>query len=527
MNKGPNLLPIAMGLLLIGVLSVGGLFFWQKFQDQSAVTNTSDTSTLEASLTVCGDPWIGYMPIASDTLQHDLRRDNIAFEYISDGGNYEERMSKVRSGDCDFAAVTVDANILNTPDFNRGGVIIAVLDQSSGGDAMVCNNNSITSIDDFNLRQGWKVAFTPDSPSHQLIRGLGNDFGVDTFLSDGEWKVESNGSSEALSSLQDGSASCAVLWQPDVARALQDSNMSVLYSSADADKLIVDVLMAHRGHMLPSSENRSIVELVLQKYFETLKEFSNNPGLQMQEVKTYLRSYDGGRYSDEEIQSMLSGVDWVNLRENGESWFGIGGDSPYFGLVEAHEFALSIIRAEKGTDFLRFFRPESIIDSRIITKLYGDGVLDEQNSTVTNPLELRFSELSELYWNSLETQGLLRSRRIVFQSGSLVLEDFSRRALGEAMGDFKRYPASRLEIQIGYVVSGDVEAAMANAESRANAVHDYLVETYNLDPNRMRVYVPEPIDMESVIPKRDDEGGRAYRSRLREVRLVLRRENQT
>jgi len=528
MKQGLNLIPIAIGLLVLGCFAIGGLYFFQSSKDDAAAGSTSDRGKIASNIKVGGDPWIGYMPLASTKNKTNLRRKGITLQYLSDGGDYQKRMQQVRDGKLDMAVVTVDANLLNTPDFNRGGVIVAVIDQSSGGDAMVCDASEISSVGDFTLKTEWKVAFTPNSPSHHLLRAMGNDFGIDAFLQDrGSWRVESDGSSDALEKFKSGSVDCAVLWQPDVVRALQGSNnKKVIFSSADADKLIVDVLIVHRKHLLPSSKMRPYIEMVIDEYFKTLHVLTGDEALLLKEAKSYLRTFDGGKYTNAEIQSMLDGVTWVNLKENGESWFGIGGDSPYYGLNQAHDFALSIIRGEKGKGYEKLFRPESITDSSFIKTLYERSSINEKNSTVTDPLKLRFPSLSELEWNTLSTQGALRSRRIVFTPGSLKLDDSSVRAIGEAMNDFKRYPKSRLEVQVGYIV-GSTESANLEAKKsatiRAEAVHNYLVSTYDLDPNRLRVYVPEPQYVATVIPQADDEGGRAYRSRLREARLVLRR----
>ena len=517
-------LPIMAAVLLIGGgAGIGGLYYLQSQQNLATAEITSDSRLIDATITIGDDPWIGYAPLASNAMQSAARADGIVVEYVSDGGDYATRMQQIRDGDLDMAVVTIDANLLNTPDLNRGGVIVSVIDQSNGGDALVCDYSQISGIDDLSTTTGWNIAFTPNSPSHQLLRGIGNDFGADVLLQETSWRVETNGSGEALEQLQAGNVTCAVLWQPDVARALQGSNaLGVVFSSADADGLIVDVLMVHRRHLLPSSPMRAHIQTVLHNYFEVLKEFSENEEFRLEQVKAYLREFDGARFSDDEIIAMLDGVDWVNLTENAESWFGVGGDSPYFKLEEAHDFARAIIRAEQGQDFLRFFRAVSVIDGQFIRTLYDQQTIVEHNATITNPLELRFQPLSELMWNTLDTQGTLRSRRIVFQPGSLVLQDAARAALGEAMQDFRRYPRSRLEIQVGYSPNGGAEA-QADAQARADATRRYLLETHGLDENRVRVFVPEPQLVSVMIPQREGENGRAYGSRLREVQLVLRR----
>jgi len=219
---------------------------------------------------------------------------------------------------------------------------------------------------------------------------------------------------------------------------------------------------------------------------------------------------------------MMSGVSWVNLTENAESWFGVGGENRYYKLEEAHDFACVLIEADAahGSDFCRRIRPQGFINGGMISALYEAQTITEHNATITDPLELRFPPLSALEWNTLTPQGTLRSRRIVFQPGSLELAPETIGALREAMNDFKRYPHSRLQVQVGYNPTLGGTAA-DDADARAAAVMNYLVDTYSIDPNRVRVST-------QASPQRDGEGGRAYQSRLRGVDLgLLRKTNDS
>jgi len=515
-------LPVmALLALTFGGVGVGGLYYATNMQNQSTAQVTSDSGSIVADFTVGGDPWIGYAALGSPALQSSLRSEGIVFRYDSPNVvSYATRMEQVTSGELDFAVATVDANLLNTQNFLQGGVIVAVLDQSTGGDALVCNHMRINGIDDFSNQPDWKIAFTPDSPSHHLLRAIGNDFGVDALLAQGDWRVEVDGSGAALEALQAGSVDCAVLWQPDVTTATRGSNeLGVVYSSGEADGLIVDVLMVHRGHLQPSSPMRPYVQTVLQNYFATVRGFSDDPAFALEQVNAYLREYDGDRYPEADVQAMMAGVSWVNLTENAESWFGVGGANRYYKLEEAHDFACVLIEADEahGSDFCRRIRPQGFINGQMIAALYESQTITEHNATITDPLELRFTPLSALQWNTLTPQGTLRSRRIVFQPGSNELAPETIGALREAMNDFKRYPRSRLEVRVGFnpTLGDTIEA---DAAARAAAVMTYLVDTYSIDENRVRVST-------QAAPQQDGEGGRAYQSRLREVGLGLLREN--
>ncbi len=514
------------GVVIFALIIVSGVIFGARlFLEDEHRGATSDRGKTKTEFVVGMDSWPGYMPLCSDRLQHQLyKSEKIDIRCVSDGGNYAERMEKLASGELDFAVTTVDAHLLTGPQEKFPGAIVMVIDQSKGGDAIVAWPDKVNGINDLGTTDGWKVAFTPDSPSHQLLRSVGNDFGISTLLSDGNWKVEADGAGDALQKFLKREVDVAVVWEPHVTAAVA-AGAKVIHSSDATDKVIVDVLLVNRDLVRPSTKEYAQVQSVLREYFSALRDIRDDSNIMLKEARSFVKTYGGQRLSDSELQSMLDGVQWINLRDNGESWFGIGGESPYYGLREAHEFALTIIRSEKGEDFLSLFRAEQVILSDLISTLYKDGgYLGEAGTTETDPLRKAFGGLTETEWNRLRTVASLKSRPVIFRSGTTDLDEGSRRALAEAMEDFKRYPKSRLELRIGYrtgATQDETQVAQDRSQERALAVQNYIIDTFGVDPDRIRVYVPAPQDLRSMIRQRSGESRRAYMARLRQVELVL------
>lgn len=522
MRNVPMPMVIAVALIVVIAIATIGLRFFRDDQENQALLSTSDRGEIVQEFTVAMDAWVGYMPLCSSRLAARLRARNISLRCQNDNADYAQRMQQLARGEIDFAVSTVDANITNGGAQNFPGVVVSVLDQSQGGDAIVAWTDEIANIDALGTTDGWQIAFTPNSPSHHLLRSVGSDFSIDTLLSPGDWRVETDGAQEALRRFRNREVSVAVLWQPHVAAAVADG-ATVIHSSASTDKVIVDVLLANRRIIRQNASERQYIGIVLEEYFETLRELREDRELMVRETRDFIRTYAGGRASAEEINVMLDGVTWINLRDNAEAWFGVGGSSPYYGLGDAHDFALRIIRAEEGADYQRYFTPEGVIQNDFIQELYvAGGYQGEEGSTITNSLRTDFAPLADAGWSNLQQVAFLRSRPVIFMSGETQLEERSREALGEAMGDLERYPTFRVELRIGYDANDDdVVEAQNRARARAETVRQYLIDTYGLDADRLRVYVPSPSEVAEIIPRRSGESTRSYRARFRQVQLVL------
>jgi hypothetical protein len=144
--------PIFVILFLLFIIP--GLYFAKKLIPVLKSRNqqvTSDAKNLKGTITLAIDDWIGYYPISSARMQKAMRNEGYRLDIANDGGDYPARMKKLRDGDLDFAVVTVDSYILNAASLDFPATIVAILDESKGGDALVAYTNVVSSLDSFKL----------------------------------------------------------------------------------------------------------------------------------------------------------------------------------------------------------------------------------------------------------------------------------------------------------------------------------------------------------------------------------------
>ena len=104
--------------------------------------------------------------------------------------------------------------------------VVMVIDESSGGDALVARKDRLASLDDLKTRSDYRIAFTAGSPSEYLLKAVAVHFDVPPLRNaQGAWRVGVKSSAEALKQLRDGKVDAAVLWEPDVSRALTDKGV--------------------------------------------------------------------------------------------------------------------------------------------------------------------------------------------------------------------------------------------------------------------------------------------------------------
>jgi outer membrane protein OmpA-like peptidoglycan-associated protein/ABC-type nitrate/sulfonate/bicarbonate transport system substrate-binding protein len=472
---------------------------------------TSDAVATKGTVRIGMDNWIGYFPLCSPQIQRRMREAGYLLKCQNDDADYEARFRRLASGDLEFAAATVDSYLLGGAPREFPGTIVAVIDESKGGDAVLARKEAVPSLDALKGEARFRVAFTPDSPSEHLLRALGVHFGIALFRQRrGAWRLETSGSSQALKKLLDAEAEVAVLWEPDVSRALAEPGIVKLIGSEDTERLIVDILLVRRRFSQDSTE---AVRALLQSYFEALRLYRSQPDLLQADIveATGLR--------DAQVDAMLRGVAWAGLTENAFDWFGIASMGPLAeeGLVEAIRGAIGILResGELDADPLPGGDPYRITNRQFIADLYhswGDrkGARAAAGRT--------FAPLPAEGWARLKEVGTLKVEPIGFQRGTAQLADDGRLVLDKAARRLKHYPNFRVLVKGHSGLRGDPQANRRLSQERAQAVLRYLVATYGIDENRIRAF---GYGASQPLPREPGESDRAYRYRLPRVELSL------
>src|SRR3989344_43888 len=176
---------IAGGVLGLAIIIFLGIQWFGTSWDEQVVESTSDAKNLKGKITIAMDSWIGYFPLCSLEMRERMKKDGWSLRCEDDKADYPTRMEKLSQGKLDFAVATVDSYLLNDKPFNYDGVITLVIDESKGGDAIVADGKIVPNLDVLKANTQAKIAGTPGSPSHHLIKTVAKHFGMPELLAKG------------------------------------------------------------------------------------------------------------------------------------------------------------------------------------------------------------------------------------------------------------------------------------------------------------------------------------------------------
>lgn len=519
-----NHIKTAMALLAVGVVVLIALFFWREWSEDSYQQDTSDAATSKGTIRIGMDNWVGYFPLCSPEMRKRQRQSAYTVICDNDNADMKQRFQRLDRGELDFAVASVDSYLLNAAQYSFPGTIIMVIDESKGGDAVVAWTDKVDNLDSLKGEvsvtnpTGWQmpnIAFTPDSPSHHLLKVIGSHFDVPALrqpVSNAPWAIATDGSEAALEKLLNRETDVAVLWEPDVAKALVQPEIKTLLSTESLSGVIVDVLVVNRRFAQKSPD---AVKALLRNYFRTLKFYRDNPD----KLNRDIRNETG--LAEQQVDSMLQGVSWVNLSGNAQRWFGVGKNSYQEALIDTIESSVDVL-VQTG-DFNRNplvdSDPYRIVNSQFISELQTLGIAEaDSGETPADSLQRPFSTLSEAAWNQLEPVGTLTVRPITFQSGTDMLTLDGKEQVDAVVKHMQHYPNFRLLVRGHTGIRGDAEANQQLSLQRADSVVRYLKLTYAIDVNRMRAV---GLGAAQPLPRQPGESSRAYNYRLPRVELML------
>ncbi|MFH1153223.1 MAG: phosphate ABC transporter substrate-binding/OmpA family protein [Pseudomonadota bacterium] len=514
----------ALLLFLISSIAIGLVWFFLPKVTDTFQKTTSDATKTKGKIVIAMDNWIGYFPLRSPEMKSLMRKAGWILVCEDDNADYDTRMRRLKDGDIDFAVATVDSYILNAKKYDFPGIIVSVIDESKGGDAILAVKTRVASLDAMKKKAGIRVAFTPNSPSHHLAKAAADHFNVSELLPTGDLRIETDGSEAARDKLLAGKADVAILWEPDVSRALAHEGIIKILGTEDTQRLIVDILVARRSLIKKSPE---LVKQILGNYFRALKKYKDNPELLREHIK------DETQLPDDTVKAMLQGISWANFSDNCEQWFGIAAPGSYSdeGLIDTIHSTTGILMnsGDFSSNPIPGDDPYRLTNSVFLEELFGQGI-----SGFTTPgsspsgaggidsLGARFSPLEDGAWKALREVGTLKVDPIVFQQGTDELGLLARQVIDQAVERVRHYPNFRIRIKGHSGTRGDPDENLKLSQNRADAVMRYLVVVHGMDPNRLRsmgMGGTEPLARDA------DESKRSHDYRLPRVEMVLVREN--
>ncbi len=513
-----------VGVILLlaigGLLLIGGKYLLSYLHDRNQRTS-SDAVHTKGRIRVAVDSWIGYFPLCSSEMKEEMHRAGWLLECVDDKADYQARMAALGKGEYELVVATVDSYLLNGKSQDYPGAIVAVIDESKGGDAIVARRDRIANLDAVRGASDIRVAFTPNSPSHYLLKAAADHFDLPALLPvRSDLRLETEGSEKALAKLVAGTTDIAVLWEPDVSRALAKPQIVKLLGTEETERLIVDILIANRKYLQSKPE---VVSLFLGNYFKVLKKFRDKQDALLAEVRA-----ETGLDKDV-VETMLKGVVWQSLIDNCEKWFGIAGlgsrpeqwitgtiDSTVEVLINSGDFRQSPI---PGKDSYR------LINRSFLEELYAGSISGFTKPKAGFGLDKGktsdFAPLDEQGWAALSEVGTLKLQPIIFQHGSADLDLLAGTELDAAAEKLSHYPNFRVIIKGHTGTRGDAKENMRLSRQRADAVAAYLKSKHGIDANRLHAV---GFGGTKPLARLDNEPPRAYEQRLLRVELVLVRE---
>lgn len=513
---------IAMILILLGIGGIVSYKYLSPYFEESQQRTTSDAAGTKGKILIGIDNWIGYFPLCSPEMRKRMRQSGYVLECVDDQADYPARMKLLKKGKLDFAVATIDSYLLNGHAVNYPGTIVAVIDESKGGDAIVAWSNKLSSIEKLKSSKDYKIAVTPASPSEYLLKSVSVHFDIPRIREDKSIVVAANGSEHALEMLLDKKVSAAVLWEPDVSRAMAKKGIKKLLGTEQTDKLIVDILVVNREY---ANDDPEAVTVLLSNYFRTLKFYKSNKSKFISDA-----SNETG-LSKKKIATLFSGVKWVNLIDNAQIWFGATNKKTVNdeALIDTIESVANVLvdSGDFTTTPVPANDPYRLTNSSFISDLYNKSYASTQFGTSANVstsssnlsgLDKAFNPLSVQQWASLKEVATLRVRPIIFQSGTDFLTLDGKAQLDLAADNLKHYPNFRILIKGHTSKRGDNKANKKLSKARANAVKKYLESIYNIDANRV---MATGFGGSNPLLRRDGESFREYNYRLSRVEISL------
>lgn len=502
-----------MGFFVVCAIGLAGIIVFNMSSTSSSQLSTSAAVNFKHKIVVAVDGWDGYAILCDEMTVNRLRAQQIDFSCDDDGADYNNRMKRLRNGDIQMAVAEIGAYVKEGKNYKYPGVIVAVIDTSMGGDALLARTDKYPTIQDLKNDKTVKIAVTLDSPSEVFARITSLHFGIPAITRE-DWAVPAKNAKDAFAKLDAGVVDVAVLWEPYVTQALKSGEYTRLISTRDMQNSIVDVLMASRDF---STNNPKLVKQVNTAYFQTLQHYKQNND----DLIAMLKKRNP-TLSTDDIKSLIAGIHWVNVTENCKQWFACDETD-----WKARQGVMTSI-----TDSVSMWEQFGILDSPLpdnnpyllynaeyMTNLMAEGL----NAGSTGGATIVFAALPADEWDSLDPIGTLQNQNIQFQSGTHRMTADGQKTLDGIGDNLQHYASSRIRVSGHTKKRGNVEKNQTLSEKRAKAVMTYLIRQKGIDKNRI-IAVGYGGDRPLHAPPGTNTNSRGYQKKLMRVELELFRE---
>lgn len=497
-GRTPNsiLMAVFLWIIIIGGIAATVRYFalpkYKQKKHEHLAQQTGSDGKYKHMVRVAADSFSGYCILRSSELSRRLGKQGIKLAVMDDGADYAGRIKALSRGDLEMAVFPVNSFIqcgAQTGEFPAS--IVYIIDETKGADAIVAHKNAVKSIKDLNSSDA-RIVVTPDSPSEFLARVMIASFDLPE-LSASNWMIKADGSSEVFKKFRGESGRkpmAYAMWEPDVSKALRDSEAHVLLDSSKLQGYIIDVLVVQRAYLI---ENYDVVKAVLESYARTA--YANQA--KMTEMVITDAKEAGERIGSEDAQQMVKGIQWKNVLEN-YAHFGVQGEMHSLENIEDIISKITEVLVKTGA------LDRNPVDGRV-SSLYFNKLVKEMKESGFHPgrelnvvfgveaatlhEQVRASQklvsLTEEQWKALNAVGALRVNPIKFGRGTAKINIQSQHELKALANTLNSWPQYYLTVTGRVRPGGDAAAGLQLAKERADAAVKTLVE-YGVAAERLR-----------------------------------------
>ena len=487
--------------VLLGGAVMAYKYWWAPKQEQAAkqeeekrhqdlIQSTSAAARYDWEMNVAADGFSGYSVLRSRNMSDLLVNDyNGKLNIYDDGADYPARLERLRKGDVDMAVFTWDALIKTSSQMgDTPAVIVALIDETKGADAIVANKKTFPNIDAMN-DPDVKFVCVPDSPSETLVRVVMAYFNLDKLAANPfEFKSSPDEVYAEYQKCKPGDKKVFVLWEPYVSKMAQNPDFHSVVGSDKVKGYIVDVIVVRREYLAQHEDRvESFVKCYLSSVFK-YRDKADMIGLVMSDAKQ-----TGAPLRQDQAEQLVNGIWWKNTQEN----FGHFGIVSGSGLQHMDQIGTNITSVLLKTGAI----PKDPTNDRP-NLLYYDGIVRKLFDTSWHPgfgtesirKEASLRNLSEAEWQNLRPVGTLSVPRLVFARGTSRLNDSSMETLKLLADKLNTWPQYYLMVKGHSAKSNDPEvdaANMAIAKQRADSAVEWLVQN-GIDRNRIHAVADQP-----------------------------------
>lgn len=328
------------------VVLVATLTFW--FFYTTTTTTTTTERLYPGKVTIGHVPWPGYLGLyvaidkgyfADAGLDVEIR----SYASLADASrDYQEKKIQGKAN--------LNSEAIQEAYQGLDHKVVLVIDHSNGADGIIASRK----IADLSALKGKRVAFEVGTLEEFFLHHA-----LDAYSLDIKDIVSINLNPEkAAEALVSGSADVAVTYEPYMSRALNESGGHLIYSSADAPGLIVDMLTFHSDFVRQYPDT---VERIIKAYFKAFQFWKEHP----EEAHVILAKHLG--ITPDDAKKQLEGVRLLSLLENKTTFtFSAGVESLYGNMRQTAEF----IKVIQGATSTRMIDSDTLIDPSFIKNLF-------------------------------------------------------------------------------------------------------------------------------------------------------------